>query len=158
MPPRIDERNVSPLVFKAMMSLETAVHSLGIDPLLLDLIKLRASQINGCAYCIDMHSKEAKHRGETDQRLRLLSVWREVPFYTDRERAAFAWTEAVTLVSQDHVPDEVYRQAREQFDEAELANLTLAIVAINGWNRFSISFRKSPEPEAANKKSHSPPA
>ncbi len=146
MQPRIDERKVSPQVIKAMMSLEAAVQSLGIEPLLLDLIKLRASQINGCAFCIDMHVNEAKGHGESERRLHLLAVWREVPFYTDRERAALAWTEAVTLVSQDHVPDAVFEQAREQFDEAELANLTLAIVAINGWNRFSIAFRKTPQP------------
>jgi AhpD family alkylhydroperoxidase len=146
MKPRIDERRASPQVLKAMMSLEAAVQSRGIEPLLVDFFNLRASQVNGCAFCIDMHTKEARHHGETDQRLALLSVWREVPFFSDRERAALAWTEAVTLVSHDHVPDDVFQQAREQFSEAELVNLTLAIVAINGWNRFSIAFRKTPEP------------
>jgi AhpD family alkylhydroperoxidase len=146
MKPRIDERKISPQIFKAMASLEATVQSLGLEPQLLYLVKLRASQINGCAFCIDMHFKEAKSHGETDQRLYLLDAWREVPFYTDRERAALAWTEAVTLISQDHVPDEIFEQAREQFDEAQLASLTLAIVAINGWNRFSIAFRKTPKP------------
>ena len=146
MQPRIDEHKASPQVMKAMMSLEATVHSLGIEPSLLDLIKIRASQINGCSFCIDMHVKDAKEHGESDQRLYLLSAWRDVPFYSDRERTAIAWTEAVTLVSQDHVPDAVFQQAHEQFSEAELVNLTLAIVVINGWNRFSIAFRKIPEP------------
>jgi AhpD family alkylhydroperoxidase len=108
------------------------------------LIKTRASQINGCAYCIDMHTKEARAKGESEQRLYLLNAWREAPFYTDRERAALAWTEAVTLVADGHVPDEVYEQARVQFSEQELVNLTMAIVAINGWNRLAISFRSVP--------------
>jgi len=111
---------------------------------LIDLIKLRASQINGCAYCIDMHTKDARSRGESEQRLYELDAWRETPFYTERERAALAWTEAVTLIAVEHVPDEVYKQAREQFTEQELVNLTLALVAINGWNRFAISFRTVP--------------
>jgi len=111
---------------------------------LLELIKTRVSQINGCAYCIDMHTKDARAAGETEQRLYMLEAWRESPFYTERERAALAWAEAVTLVREGHVPDEVYEQARAQFGEDELANLTLAVVAINGWNRFNIAFRTEP--------------
>ena len=107
-------------------------------------MKLRASQINGCAYCIDMHSKDARAAGETEQRLYLLDAWREAPFYTDRERAAFAWTEAVTKVTEGHVPDAVFEEVREQFNDKELADLTMAIAAINAWNRMAISFRALP--------------
>ena len=136
----------SPDALRAMFALEMAVRKTGIDPLLLDLVKLRASQINGCAYCIDLHVREAHGKGETERRLHLLPAWREVPhLYTSKEKAALAWTEAVTLIAQTHVPDEVYEQAREEFSEAELADLNLAVVAINGWNRFAISFRKMPE-------------
>jgi len=110
----------------------------------LGLLEFRVSQINGCAYCLDMHSKDLRAAGETEQRLYLLEAWRESPFYTDRERAALAWAEAVTLVTEGHVPDEVFAQARKQFSEEELANLTLAVVAINGWNRLNIAFRTMP--------------
>jgi AhpD family alkylhydroperoxidase len=113
----------------------------GLPESLLNLVYLRASQINGCAYCIDMHWKDLRAAGEPEQRLYMLNAWRESPGYTDRERAALAWTEAVTLVAEDHVPDEVYGAAREEFTEQELANLTLAVVAINGWNRLNIAFR-----------------
>ena len=147
---RSDYMQASPAALKGMYALEAAVNHLGLEPSLLDLVKLRASQINGCAFCINMHHGEAKDKGEAEQRLTLLSVWREVPFYTDRERAALEWTEAVTLVSESHVPDEVYARAIEQFSESELTNLTLAVVAINGWNRFSISFRKTPAHTPAN--------
>ncbi|MBZ5608502.1 MAG: carboxymuconolactone decarboxylase family protein [Acidobacteriia bacterium] len=141
MQPRLDSRKVPPGALKAMLGLETYLAGSGMDPALLDLIRLRASQINGCAYCIDMHSKDLKARGETEQRLYLLDAWREAPFYTERERAALAWTEAVTRVTEGHVPDDVYEQARSQFSNDELANLTLAIVAINSWNRLNIAFR-----------------
>ncbi len=127
-----------------MRGLENYVHQSGLEPSLLDLVKVRASQINGCAYCIDMHTKDARARGETEQRLYELDAWRETPFYTDRERAALAWTEAITLIGEGHAPDEVYEQAREQFGEKELVDLTLAIVAINGWNRLAIGFRSVP--------------
>jgi AhpD family alkylhydroperoxidase len=110
----------------------------------LELIKLRASQINGCAYCIDMHSKDARTKGETEQRLYGLSAWRETPYYTDRERAALAFTEAVTLIANQHVPDQVYEQARQQFSDEELVKLMIAIVIINTWNRFAIAFRDEP--------------
>jgi AhpD family alkylhydroperoxidase len=113
----------------------------GLDHRLLELVKMRASQINGCAFCLDMHSKDARAAGETEQRLYLLDAWREVDLYSERERAALAWTEAVTLVSEGHVPDEVFAQARAHFSEEELVSLTMAIVAINGWNRLAIAFR-----------------
>jgi AhpD family alkylhydroperoxidase len=116
----------------------------GLEPSLVELIKLRASLINGCAYCIDMHTKDTRAEGETEQRLYVVSAWRETPFFTDRERAALEWTEAVTLVSQDHVPDSVYERARQHFTEKELVDLTMAIIAINGWNRLAISFRTVP--------------
>ena len=141
---RIDYMEVAPGAMKTMYGLEKYLAACGLEPVLIDLIKLRASQINGCAYCIDMHTKDARARGESEQRLYELDAWRETPFYTDRERAALAWTEAVTLIAVEHVPDEVYKQAREQFTEQELVNLTLALVAINGWNRFAISFRTVP--------------
>jgi AhpD family alkylhydroperoxidase len=124
-----------------MLGLEKYVRACGLEHSLLELVKMRASQLNGCAYCLDMHSKDALAQGETVQRLVVLDAWREAPFYTDRERAALAWTEAITNVQQGHVPEAVFQQARAQFTETELTNLTLAIVAINGWNRFSIAFR-----------------
>ena len=127
-----------------MWALEHYVHQSGLDPKLLELVKLRASLINGCAYCVDMHTKVARSLGETEQRLDEVGLWREAPFYTERERAALAWTEAVTLVSIDHVPDGVYQTARQHFDEKELIDLTAAIVAINGWNRLAIAFRTVP--------------
>ena len=141
---RIEYMEVAPDAMKTMFGLEKYLAQCGLEASLIDLIKLRASQINGCAYCIDMHTKDARVRGESEQRLYELVAWRETPFYTERERAALAWTEAVTLIAGEHVPDEVYEQAREQFTEQELVNLTLALVAINGWNRFAISFRTVP--------------
>ena len=145
MQPRLDALKVAPGAFNAMLALENYVRkSSKLEPSLLELVKMRASQINGCAYCLDMHSKDARANGETEQRLYLLNAWEESPFYTDRERAALAWTEAVTLVSQGHVPDEVYEEARKRFTEEELVNLTLAITTINSWNRLSISFRAVP--------------
>jgi len=141
---RMDFRNASPQGAKAMGELHAFVHRCGLESLLLELVKLRASQINGCAYCIDMHTKELRADGESEQRLYLLDAWRESPFYSERERAALAWTEALTLVTDGHVPDEVYEEARAQFDEEELANLSLAVVAINGANRVNIAFRTVP--------------
>jgi AhpD family alkylhydroperoxidase len=129
---------------KVMMALEAAVHRTGLEPGLIHLVKMRASQINGCAYCLDMHSKDAMAQGETAQRLFGLDAWRETPYYTERERAALEWTEALTLVSQTHVPDEVFESVRKQFSEEDLMNLTLAVVAINGWNRVAIGFRAVP--------------
>ncbi|HKT38136.1 MAG TPA: carboxymuconolactone decarboxylase family protein [Ktedonobacterales bacterium] len=144
MQPRMEYQKVAPGVSQAMSQLQRYVSESGLEPILLELVKTRASQINGCAYCLDMHTKDARAHGETEQRLYALSAWRETPFYSERERAALAWTEAVTLVSETHVPDDVYELAREQFSEQELANLTLAIIAINGWNRLAISFRTVP--------------
>ncbi len=144
MHPRIDHRRLSPGAMKAMLGLEEYIHNCGLPEKLLHLVKFRCSQINGCAYCLDMHSKDLRAVGETEQRLYVLDAWREAPFYSERERAALAWAEAVTLVSKEHVPDDVYEQARGQFTEEELVNLTLAVVAINGWNRFSIAFRSVP--------------
>ncbi len=141
MQPRIDYKSASPELFQAMFGLEKYLHACGLESSLLDLVKTRASQINGCAYCIDMHTKDARARGESEQRLYLLSAWREAPFYSDRERAALEWTEAVTLITDGHVPDDVYERVRAQFNERELADLTLAVVAINGWNRLNVSFR-----------------
>ena len=141
---RIDYAKTAPGVGEAMMALERYVHESGLDKQLLELIKLRASLINGCAYCVDMHTKIARSLGETEQRLYSVSLWRETPFYSARERAALAWTEAVTLVSVGHVPDDVYDLARQQFTEKELVDLTLAIVAINGWNRLVIASRTVP--------------
>src|SRR5919112_2274411 len=126
---------------KAMLGLSAYLSKSGLEKQLLELLDFRVSQINGCAYCLDMHSKDLRAGGETEQRLYLLDAWRESPFYTERERAALAWAEAVTLVREGHVPDEVFEQARAQFTEEELANLTLAVVAINGWNRLNIAFR-----------------
>lgn len=140
---RIDSK-IAPEGYRAMYGLERYVRQSGLEPSLLELIKLRASQINGCAYCIDMHTKDARAAGETEQRLYLLDAWREAPFYTDRERAAFAWTEAVTKVTEGHVPDAVFEEVREQFNDKELADLTMAIAAINAWNRMAISFRALP--------------
>ena len=139
--PRINHSKVSPGANQAMYAIERYVRQCGLEPQLLELVKLRASQINGCAYCVDMHTKDARARGETEQRLYAVVVWREAPFFTERERAALAWTEAVTLVSRDQVPVNVFETARKQFSDKELVDLTMAIVAINGWNRLAISFR-----------------
>src|SRR5579859_2453545 len=144
MKPRIVYREVAPGVMEALSGLERYLAKCGLEPSLLELVKLRASQINGCAYCIDMHTKDARARGESEQRLYALSAWRETPFYTERERAALAWTETLTLVTDGHAPDGVYESVRRQFTEKELTDLTLAIVAINGWNRFAIGFRAVP--------------
>ena len=138
---RIDYDKAAPGAFGAMFGLEKYVRDCGLEPSLLHLIKMRASQINGCAYCLDMHSKDARAGGETEQRLYVLNAWREAPFYTERERAALAWTEALTLVAENHVPDEIYNEVRQHFSEQELVDLSLAVVAINGWNRLSIGFR-----------------
>ena len=141
---RIDLMHVNPGVIHAMLGLERQVHQAGLDEKLLDLVRMRASQINGCAYCLDMHSKDARAMGETEQRLYSLEAWRETPYYSARERAALEWTEALTLVSQTHAPDDVFERVREQFSEDELVHLSLAIVAINGWNRLNVAARTVP--------------
>jgi AhpD family alkylhydroperoxidase len=138
---RIDFRAVSPRAVQAMLGLQNYVNASGIEHGVLELVKMRASQINGCAYCLDMHSKDMRAAGETEQRIYLLSAWREVSLYTPRERAALEWTEAMTLVSETHVPHSAYAAVREQFSEEEIVNLSLAIVAINGWNRLCVGLR-----------------
>ncbi len=141
---RLEYGQAAPGAMRAMYALQKYVEESGLERSLLKLVKTRASQINGCAYCIDMHTKDARALGESEQRLYALAAWRETPFYTERERAALAWTEAITLISQGHAPDEVFEQARTQFTEEELVNLTMAIVAINSWNRLVIGFREVP--------------
>ncbi|HEU5441694.1 MAG TPA: carboxymuconolactone decarboxylase family protein [Ktedonobacterales bacterium] len=141
---RLNYGKAAPGAMRAMNALETYIADCGIEPALQDLVKLRASQINGCAYCVDMHSLDARAGGETEQRLYALPVWRETPFFTERERAALLWTEALTLVAQDHVPDEVFELVRPHFSDEELANLTLVIATINAWNRFGVGFRDEP--------------
>jgi len=144
MEPRIDYRKYAPEGLKALLSLEKYVAECGLDEKLIHLIKMRASQINGCAFCIDMHSKDARAAGETEQRLYELDAWRETPFYTDRERAALEWTESLTLVSQTHVPDAVYAEVKKYFSEKEIVDLTLIVSAINTWNRIAIAARAVP--------------
>jgi len=141
---RIDITKVAPEAYRAAAGLEQYVRHSGLEPSLLELVRMRSSQINGCAYCIDMHSKDARAAGESEQRLYALAAWRETPFYTERERAALAWAEAVTLVNQGHVPEEVFELARKHFSEKELVDLTLAVATINVWNRMSISLRVVP--------------
>jgi|SRR5579863_8796681 AhpD family alkylhydroperoxidase len=141
---RFDYVKVAPGAYRAMAGLERYLHETGLEESLLHLIKLRASQINGCAYCLDMHWKDLKSIGETDQRLYELNAWEESPFYSERERAALAWTESVTRVSESRVPDALYEEVRKQFNEKELADLTLAIATINAWNRLAISARTVP--------------
>ena len=138
---RIDYQRVLPGAVQAMMGLEQVVHDSTLEPALLELVKMRASQLNGCAYCLDMHSKDALARGESEQRLHVLAAWREAPFYSDRERAALAWCEALTLLPASGAPDDVYSEVSARFDEEEIVALTLAIVAINGWNRFAVGLR-----------------
>jgi AhpD family alkylhydroperoxidase len=138
---RIDIKSVNPGIMHSMLGLERQVHQAGFDEKLVDLVRMRASQINGCAYCLDMHSKDARANGETEQRLYGLNAWRDAPYYTDRERAALEWTEAVTLVAEKGVPDDLFERVRAQFSEDEIAHLTLAVVAINGWNRLNIAAR-----------------
>lgn len=140
MQPRFD-LNTAPGAYRALSGLESYLHQSGLEIALLHLIKLRASQINGCAYCIDMHWKDLRAIGENEQRLYGLDAWRESPYYTDRERAALAWTEAVTLVAEEHVPDEVYEEVNPHFSGKALADLTLAVATINAWNRMAISSR-----------------
>ncbi|HEY2393412.1 MAG TPA: carboxymuconolactone decarboxylase family protein [Candidatus Angelobacter sp.] len=141
---RLNYAKVAPAAYKAMLGLEAYLHQCGLEESLLHLIKLRSSQINGCAYCLDMHWKDLRAIGETEQRLYSLDAWRECPYYTERERAALAWTEAVTLVARDHVPDAVYEEVRPHFNEKELSDLTFAIATINAWNRMSIAGRTVP--------------
>src|SRR5215471_5593719 len=153
---RFDGAKVAPGGYHAMLGLETYLHQCGLELPLIHLIKLRTSQVNGCAYCIDMHWKDLRAIGETEQRLYGLDAWREGPYYNDRERAALEWAEAVTLITQGHVPDAVYESVRPHFSEKELADLTLAVTTINAWNRLAISSRTpaggyQPRPRNARK-------
>lgn len=141
---RISYKDVAPGAYQAMLGLERYAGESGLDHSLLELVRTRASQLNGCAFCLDMHGKDALAAGETPQRLLGLSAWRDAPFYTDRERAALTWTEAVTQLGPAGVPEEMFRSAREQFGDRQLVDLTMAIIAINGWNRLAIAFH-SPE-------------
>ena len=138
---RLDYKLASPEAFKAMLHTEQQIHRSGLEASLLELVKTRASQINGCAWCLDMHTKDARALGETEQRLYLVSAWREAPFYTERERAALAWTEAITQIAAQGVPDALYAEVRRHFDEKGIVDLTLAIIAINGWNRMNVAFQ-----------------
>jgi AhpD family alkylhydroperoxidase len=138
---RIDYNTVDSKATEAMLKVEAYVMRSGLEKPLLELIKMRVSQINGCAFCLDMHSKDARAAGETEQRLYLLNAWEESPFYTERERAALLWAETLTRVSETHAPDHIFEEVRKQFSEAEMVPLTMAIVAINGWNRIAIGFR-----------------
>ena len=144
MKPRMNFYQAAPDTIKALGALETHIQSTGLEKSLIELVKIRASQINGCAYCINMHTEDARKRGETEQRIYLLNAWREAPLYSDRERAALAWTEAVTLIAQTHAPDDAYAEVRAQFSEEETVNLTMMIATINAWNRIAISFRAIP--------------
>jgi AhpD family alkylhydroperoxidase len=141
---RIDLMHVNPGVIQAMLGLERQVRQAGLEQTLLDLVRMRASQINGCAHCLDMHSKDARANGEAEQRLYGLEAWRETPYYSPRERAALEWTEALTLVADTGVPDDVYARVRDQFSEDELVHLSLSIVSINGWNRLNVAARTVP--------------
>ncbi len=144
MPQRLRYGKAFPEGLHALMNLGKVIHDSGLEPSLQELVKTRASQMNGCAYCIDMHTKDARAAGETEQRLYALSAWRETSFYTPRERAALAWTEAITNIQQGHAPDDLYEEVRKEFSEAELVKLTLVITQINTWNRISIAFRVEP--------------
>jgi AhpD family alkylhydroperoxidase len=153
---RMSYPTAAPDVLRAMLELSGALRDSTIEPELRELIDFRASQINGCAFCLEMHARQLRERGEHEHRLYVLDAWRDAPYYTERERAALAWTEAVTQLPNSEVPDEVYAQARTQFDERALAELTLAVVVINGWNRLNVAFRNGPatpvdepHPEAA---------
>jgi len=141
---RLEYGRRSPAGYRAFLALNEFVENCGIEHTLLELIKIRASQLNGCAFCIDMHTIDARAAGESEQRIYLLDAWREAPFYSDRERAALAWTEAVTLVRETQVPDDVYLETLRHFTEEELVDLTWAVVTINGWNRMAIAFRAQP--------------
>lgn len=141
---RFNYFKAAPDAYKAMSGLEAYLHGCGLEQGLLHLVKLRASQINGCAFCLDMHWKDLRAIGEEEQRLYSLDAWRECPWYSDRERAALAWTEALTLITHGHVPDAVYEEVRKQFNEKELTDLSIAITTINAWNRLSIAARTTP--------------
>ena len=145
---RIDVTKVNPAAYKAVIALQNYVDQSGLDAKLRHLIQIRASQINGCAYCLAMHTRDARKHGESDERMHLLDAWREAPVFSERECAALAWTEALTLIARDHVPDAVFDEVRKQFSEKEIVDLTAAVCAINTWNRIAISFRAPPQVES----------
>lgn len=145
MEPRLNFYKAGPDAIKAMLGLEQQIAKSGLEKPLIDLVRLRASQINACAYCIDLHTRDARKAGESDRRLATVSVWRETSFFSDRERAALEWTESLTLIAQSHVPDDVWDGVKPQFTPEEIVDLTLLVSAINAWNRFAIAFRKLPE-------------
>lgn len=153
MPERLNYMSAFPEGVKALTEIERAIRTSGLERGLLELVKIRASQLNGCAFCLDMHTKDARARGETEQRIYTLPAWHETSFFTPRERAALAWTEAITNIQNGHASDDAYQEARAQFDEAELVRLTLAITQINTWNRLAIGFRV--EPGTYNPPAHS---
>jgi AhpD family alkylhydroperoxidase len=144
MKPRMNYYQAAPDTINALSALEKQIQATGLERSLIELVKTRASQINGCAFCINMHTADARKNGESEARLYLLNAWRESPGYSDRERAALAWTEAVTLIAETRAPDDLYEAVRAQFSEAETVNLTMLIAAINAWNRIAISFRAVP--------------
>ena len=143
--PRIDMRKIAPQALDVVIRLEKYIHSVGLDEGLIELVKLRASQINGCAFCVDMHARRLRELGEPNERIDAVAAWSEGPFFDERERAALEWTESVTLLSQGHVLDSVFEQVRAQFDEAELVHLTMVVATINVWNRLAVPFRTVPE-------------
>lgn len=145
MSPRLNFYTASPEATKAIIAMENTVNMFGLEPSLLELVKLRASQLNGCAYCVDLHTTSAHNAGETFRRLHGVSVWRETPFFSERERAALGWTEALTLLAQTHAPDADFEYLKAHFSDTEMVNLSLAISMINSWNRFAVGFRKMPE-------------
>ncbi len=145
---RLRYREIGAEAMKALSGVETYIRGCGLEPMLIELVKMRASQINGCAYCLDMHSRDARRLGESEQRLYLLNAWRESSLYNPRERAALAWTEAVTRIAETHAPDAAYEEVRQQFGEKELGDLTVLIGMINLWNRLAIAFRSQPPLEA----------
>jgi AhpD family alkylhydroperoxidase len=145
MNPRIDYDNIAPEAVRAVMGLQKFVNGAHLDKSLVNLVMLRVSQINGCAYCVDMHCADARKDGESERRIQAVCVWQESPFFTDCERAALAWAEAVTLLSETHAPDDIYQEVRKYFDEKSTVDLTLAIITINSWNRLAVSFRKLPQ-------------
>ncbi|GAB2889407.1 carboxymuconolactone decarboxylase family protein [Paralcaligenes sp. KSB-10] len=142
---RLDYRKANPGAYKAMVGLEQQIAKSSLEKPLTELVRLRASQINGCAFCVDMHATDARKGGETERRLAAVAVWHEAPFFTDRERAALEWTESLTLLPQNHAPDAVWAAVEAHFTPAEIVDLTLLIVSINGWNRFGVGFRLMPE-------------
>lgn len=146
---RLSAAKIAPDGYKALLAVETYLRNCGLDKRLIDLVKMRASQINGCVYCLDMHSKDARRQAETEQRLYLLDAWREAPIYAPRERAALAWTEAVTRLADTHAPDDVYEALRSHFSDKEIADLTILIGMINLWNRLAVGFRNQPDVGAA---------